>query len=63
MQRSQVLKQSFRLTFLTFLFSLCLGSVHAQGTSGTVAGTVTDSTDAIVPGATVKISNVTSACG
>jgi hypothetical protein len=60
MQRPQVLKQSFRLTFLTFLFSMCLVSLHAQGTSGAVAGTVTDSTGAIVPGATVKISNVIS---
>ena len=33
------------------------GTLHAQSNSGTLTGTVADSTGAVIPGATVKISN------
>jgi hypothetical protein len=47
------------LRFLSFLLALplCALSLQAQGTSGAVAGTVTDSTGAIIPGAEVTITN------
>ena len=53
MQRPRIL----RFCYIAFLFPLCLISLHAQGTSGVVTGTVTDSTAAILPGAEVTITN------
>jgi Carboxypeptidase regulatory-like domain len=43
--------------FLLFVVSLCGFNALAQGTSGSVNGSVTDATTAIVPAATVTISN------
>lgn len=48
------------LKFLTLLFLLIFllpGAYAFQGSSGTVAGTVTDPTGAVVPGASVEITN------
>jgi Carboxypeptidase regulatory-like domain len=47
------------LRFLAFVVALplCALSLRAQGTSGAVTGTVTDSTSAIIPGAEVTITN------
>ena len=44
---------------IAICFSLCISSLWAQsaGNSGTVSGTVTDATGAIVPDATVSIEN------
>ena len=44
---------------IAICFSLCISSLWAQsaGNSGTVSGTVTDATGAIVPDATVSIAN------
>ena len=53
MQRPRIL----RFCCIAFLFPLCLISLRAQGTSGVVTGTVTDSTAAILPGADVTITN------
>ncbi|CAN5613713.1 hypothetical protein BH10ACI4_BH10ACI4_33130 [soil metagenome] len=41
----------------TFLFLFALVRLNAQGTSGSIAGTVTDSTGAIVPDVMVSVSN------
>jgi Carboxypeptidase regulatory-like domain len=44
---------------IAICFSLCISNLWAQsaGNSGTVSGTVTDATGAILPGATVSIEN------
>src|ERR1700727_821296 len=55
--------QSFSYSFpRRFVFLLCplllaAGSLHAQSAAGTVAGTVTDASGAVIPGATVTIEN------
>ena len=52
-----------RLRASLFLFSLmiCLPAfIHGQGTSGSISGTVTDTTGAVVPGATVTVLGVVS---
>jgi hypothetical protein len=48
--------------FLTFLSLLGAGGLSAQssGNSGTITGTVTDATGAVVPGATVSVLNAVS---
>jgi hypothetical protein len=42
---------------LVFLFPALFPTVHAQSNSGTLTGTVTDPTGAVIPGATVAIQN------
>src|SRR5713226_4767691 len=39
-------------------FALCSHKVAAQGLFGTISGVVTDSIGAVVPGATVKVTNI-----
>jgi hypothetical protein len=47
-----------RLTFpVLFLILLCCPLVFGQGTSATLSGTVTDSQGAVIPGATLTITN------
>ncbi len=45
----------FRTFFLSFVFGWATLSAPAQGTSGSISGTVTDTTGAVIPGATVTI--------
>ncbi len=45
----------FRTFFLIFVFGWATLSAPAQGTSGSISGTVTDTTGAVIPGATVTI--------
>jgi hypothetical protein len=47
----------FQPIFLAFLICIGAASLFAQGTSGSVSGTVTDPTGALVPGANVQIVN------
>src|ERR1700733_3981818 len=46
-----------RFVFLFCPFLLAASSLHAQSAAGTVAGTVTDASGAVIPGATVTIEN------
>ncbi len=52
----------FRLfTSITFIALVCASlALHAQGNAGTVRGTVTDPSGAVIPGATIRISNAIS---
>ena len=57
------MQRSTRLHFCTLLFLagiFACASAHAQSTSGSVSGTITDPTGAIVPGASVHITNAAS---
>src|SRR6267142_1254769 len=47
-----------RLVRAVFSILLCAGFAYGQGTSGKIAGTVTDSQGAVIPGATVTIKNL-----
>ena len=47
----------YKFALLISLLSLCVIQTRGQGTSGSVTGTVTDSTDAVVPDAAVTITN------
>ena len=54
------MQRSTRLHFCAFLFLagiFACATAHAQSTSGSVSGTITDPTGAIVPGASVHITN------
>jgi len=51
------MKLMLRLVAFTFLFSLCVMHMNAQTTSGTITGRVTDSGGAIVPTASVQLTN------
>ncbi len=46
-----------RFLSLLFVFLLTIVSAHGQSASGGVSGSVTDPTGAVIPGATVQISN------
>src|SRR3984885_9633531 len=46
-----------RFVFLLFPLLLAASSLQAQSAAGTVAGTVTDASGAVIPGATVTIEN------
>ena len=49
----------FRRIEVGFLMILgCAGLLYAQGTMGTISGTVSDPTGAVIPGATVTVRNV-----
>ncbi len=55
------MKQTHLVLAVTVLASfavLCLPNATAQGLFGTISGVVTDSSGAVVPGATVKVTNV-----
>lgn len=53
-----ILKSKVFLTLMTLVFSVFLvGNVFAQSGTSTVTGAVTDQTGAVVPGATVTLSN------
>ena len=45
------------MTRFTVLIALAITGIYAQSTSGTLVGTVRDSTGAVVAGAKVRISN------
>ena len=45
------------LTIAFLVLAICLTPGIAQGLFGTISGTVTDSSGAVVPGATVKVIN------
>ena len=47
--------------FISFLILLCGAPLWAQLTAGSIVGTVTDPTGATVPGATVTITNTSTA--
>ncbi len=49
--------QTNRFLPLLFVFLLTIVSAHAQSASGGISGSVTDPTGAVIPGATVQISN------
>jgi hypothetical protein len=49
--------KTFRLSFFPFLLLSPAASLHAQSASGTITGTVTDASGAVIPGATVTIEN------
>ncbi len=61
MQRLRILRFALpiflRRVLPVFLLSFCVAGLSAQGTSGVLTGTVTDSTGAVIPNADVKISN------
>src|SRR3984957_1339729 len=46
-----------RFVFLLFPLLLAASNLHAQSAAGTVTGTVTDASGAVIPGATVTIEN------
>jgi len=46
-----------RALSLTVLFAFIATLAHAQSNSGTVSGTITDPSGAVIPGATVELSN------
>ena len=46
------------LAVLCALVFACLGTVYGQGATGTILGTVTDSTGAVMAGTTVNVTNV-----
>src|SRR6266481_7543088 len=56
------LKTKFVAMFaaLLCLFALCPAALLAQGNSGTISGTVTDSSGGVVAGATVNLTDTTS---
>jgi outer membrane receptor protein involved in Fe transport len=49
--------RSIFLFLLVALFPAAIPTLHAQSNSGTVTGTVTDPSNAVIPGATVTIQN------
>ena len=52
---------SFRLAVLTLVFFLAAGMIsssHAQTETGSIYGSVTDPTGAVVPGATVRLVDI-----
>ncbi|HST53855.1 MAG TPA: carboxypeptidase regulatory-like domain-containing protein [Pyrinomonadaceae bacterium] len=51
------LAQACRLTALALLICACAGAAFAQETTGTINGTVKDSTGAVVKGATVTVTD------
>ena len=51
------LAQACRMTALALLICACAGAAFAQETTGTINGTVKDSTSAVVKGATVTITD------
>src|SRR6266496_1888163 len=55
--KGRVLKKVISLLAVFVLSSLSLAPVFAQGTDGTISGTVTDQTGAVVPNAKVTAKN------
>jgi hypothetical protein len=51
------LARRFFFFLCPFLLVATVASLHAQTGSGTITGTVTDASGAVVPGATVSIEN------
>src|SRR5260370_25219671 len=49
--------RDLRFLLVLFLLLMCVDGAYGQGASGSAAGTVTDPTGAVIPGATVEISN------
>jgi len=52
------MSSSVKPAVMLCLLALCAVSLHAQGERGTLNGTVTDPTNAVIPGASVKALNV-----
>src|SRR2546425_1569102 len=57
------IKEQLRIALLCcatslFIFSVRSGHLHAQAVKGSLLGTVTDASGAVIPGATVNISEV-----
>jgi len=57
MQKSSALRW---LAMLTLVIASAAGTAFAQGTAGSISGTVEDATGAVIPGATVVIVNAVS---
>lgn len=47
----------WKVALFAFVLTSCAGVLHAQQLSASLNGTVTDSTGAVIPGATVRVSN------
>src|SRR5262249_54130145 len=45
-------------TAALLIFSLCSGHLHAQAVKGSLLGTVTDASGAVIPGASVTVTEV-----
>lgn len=52
------MKLKLFLAVLCALVFACFGTAYGQGATGTILGTVTDSTGAIMPGTTVNVTNL-----
>ena len=46
-----------RLSYLTAFLLLAATAVFAQATTGSISGTVTDETGAVMPGVTITVTN------
>ena len=53
--------RSILFFLFVFLFSSAFSMLHAQSNSGSISGTVTDPSGAVIPGASVSIQNPVSA--
>lgn len=52
-----MLRKTFSSIFFIFCLLAAANSIYAQGTTGQISGTVTDPNGAVVPGATVSVTN------
>ncbi len=50
-----MLRSLLRASLFSFLCAYCATGAHAQGTAGSLTGTVTDTTGAVIPGATLTV--------
>ena len=50
---------ALRVVFV--IFALSVAVAHAQDTTGTILGTITDASGAVLPGVTVSVKNVDTA--
>lgn len=55
---SHLIAKSLLISFLLLVFGIAPVALHAQTSQGQIAGTVTDQTGAVIPGATVVLTEV-----